>query len=118
MKRLSSLAIMFALVGAILFFGGSAQVNAQESTMGKIGDAATRTTKKVYKKSEKGVKKSYKVTRKVGTTVGSRTWTGTKWVASKSWTGGKWVAVKTANGTKWVYRKGKRVVTGTKKRVM
>jgi len=73
--------------------------------LGKAGDAVTKTSKKVYNRGKR-----------VGHTVGSKTWNGSKWVASKSWKGGKWVAVKTVNGTKWVYRKGKGVVVGNPRR--
>ncbi len=102
----------FAFVVTITFIGsglnsnGSSSVNAQDTMLGKVGDKVENTTKKVYESS-----------RRVGTTIGKRTWNGTKWVASNSWKGGKWIAVKTKNGTKWVYRKGKGAVTGTKKRI-
>lgn len=113
MKKLYRILLASAFALAVTFVGsginsnGNLSVAAQETMMGKMGDKIQNTTKKVYNKS-----------RRVGTTVGSRTWNGTKWVASKSYRGGRWVAVKTVNGTKWVYRKGKGVVTGTKKRVL
>ena len=112
MKKLNSIFLAFAFVLTITFIGsglssnGSLSVRAQDTMMGNVGDKIQKTTKKVYNKS-----------RRVGTTIGSRTWNGTKWVASDSYRGGKWVAVKTVNGTKWVYRKGKGVVTGTKRRI-
>lgn len=104
MKKINSVILAIAFVVTFAFAGSA--VNAQETMMKKAVNAVTDTSKKVYKKG-----------RRVGTTVGNRTWNGTKWVASKSWKGGKWIAVKTVNGTKWVYRKGKGVVTGTKRRV-
>lgn len=64
--------------------------------MKKIGSGVKHTSVKVYKKG-----------RRVGTTVGNKTWNGSKWVASKSYHGGRWVAIKTVHGTKWVYRKAK-----------
>ena len=93
MKRIK-MGLMVTVVAVTLIFVGNA--SAQDSMMKKVGDATVNTTKKVYRKSKR-----------VGYTVGSKTWNGSKWVASKSWKGGKWVAVKTANGTKWVYRKAK-----------
>ena len=62
------------------------------------------TSKKVYSKGKR-----------VGHTVGDKTWNGTKWVASNTYRGGKWVAVKTKNGTKWVYHKAKHPIHNTKK---
>ncbi len=124
MKKLNSLLLSTALIFALAFIGsgfglsGSSSVHAQDTMLGKAGDKATKVSKKVGRKTASGAKKTYRTSRRVGTTIGKRTWTGTKWVASSSWKGGKWIAVKTANGTKWVYRKGKRAVTGTKKRVM
>ncbi len=109
MKKINSILIAFAFVLTITFVGsgigssGNLSVTAQDTMMGKMGDKIQKTTKKVYKKS-----------RRVGTTVGNKTWNGSKWVASKSWNGGKWVAVKTANGTKWVYRRGRNAVRGAK----
>ena len=104
MKKIKSIFLAFAFVTATAFVGGTISVNAQDTMMGKMGDKIQNTTKKVYKKS-----------RKIGTTVGSKTWNGTKWVASKSWKGGKWVAVKTVNGTKWVYRRGRNAVRGAQR---
>jgi hypothetical protein len=124
MKKLNSLLLSTALIFALAFIGSglgtgaSVSLHAQDTMLGKIGDKTTKVSKKIGRKTASGAKKTYRTTRRVGTTVGNRTWNGTKWVASNSWKGGKWVAVKTANGTKWVYRKGKRAVTGTKKRVM
>jgi hypothetical protein len=106
MKKIKSVLLAFAFVVTITFVGSSA-VNAQDTMLGKAGDKVQMTSKKVYTKG-----------RRIGTTVGNKTWNGSKWVASNSWRGGKWVAVKTVNGTKWVYRKGKGVFTRTKKRVM
>ncbi len=96
-----------AIALPILLGGSSASVNAQETMM-----------KQAAKKVVSGTKTGYQKGRRVGHTIGNRTWTGTKWVASNTWKGGKWILVKTATGTKWVYRKGKRAVTGTRKRVM
>ena len=104
MKKINSIILSVAFVLTITFVG-AASASAQDSMMGKMGDKVTSTTKKVYSKGKR-----------VGHTVGSRTWNGSKWVASKSWKGGKWVAVKTVNGTKWVYRKGKGVVVGNPRR--
>ncbi len=106
MKKINSLLLAAAFALTVIFVGNGV-ASAQETMMKKTGDAIVGTTKKVYRKS-----------RKVGTTVGNKTWDGTKWVASKSYRGGKWVAVKTVNGTKWVYRKGRGVVVGTKKKVL
>jgi len=101
MKKIKSIFLAFAFVVTVTFVGGAVSANAQDTMMGKMGDKVQNTTKKVYKRGKR-----------VGHTVGSKTWNGSKWVASKSWKGGKWVAVKTVNGTKWVYRKatGKRTV--------
>lgn len=99
--------VVGAVFAAALIFGGTQVVNAQETMM-----------KQAANKVASGSKKTYRTSRRVGTTIGNRTWTGSKWVASNSWQGGKWVLVKTANGSKWVYRKGKRTVRGTKKRVL
>jgi len=103
MKKINSIFLAFAFVLTITFVGATS-VSAQDSMLGKAGDSVTKTTKKVYSKGKR-----------VGHTIGNRTWTGSKWVASKSWKGGKWVAVKTVNGTKWVYRKGKGAVVGAKR---
>jgi len=105
MKKINSVFLAFAFVLTITFVGATS-VSAQDSMLGKAGDSVTKTTKKVYSKGKR-----------VGHTIGNRTWTGSKWVASNTWKGGKWVAKKTKNGTTWVYYKGKGVVTGTKKRV-
>lgn len=104
MKKLNMglLAVVFAIT--MIF---AADVSAQETMMKKVGNATVNTTKKVYGKGKR-----------IGHTVGSKTWNGSKWVASKSWRGGKWVAVKTVNGTKWVYRKAKRPFVGAPKRNM
>ena len=100
--------IIFGAITAAIFVGGpAASVNAQETMMKSTANKVVSGTKKGYKKGLR-----------VGHTVGSRTWTGTRWVATYTWKGGRWVAVKTANGTKWVYKKGKKVVTGTKKSVL
>ena len=104
MKKINSIVLAIAFVVTITFVGATS-VSAQDSMLGKAGDKVTSTTKKVYSKGKR-----------IGHTVGSRTWNGSKWVASKSWKGGKWVAVKTVNGTKWVYRKGKGVVVGNPRR--
>ncbi|MEQ1646688.1 MAG: hypothetical protein ABL959_24755 [Pyrinomonadaceae bacterium] len=105
MKKFNSVFLAFAFVLTITFVG-STSVSAQDSMLGKAGDKITSTSKKVYSRGKR-----------VGHTIGNRTWNGSKWVASKSWKGGKWVVVKTVNGSKWVYRKGKGVVTGTKRRI-
>ena len=110
MKKINSIILAAAFVLGITFAGSALgsnaglSVNAQDSMLGKVGDKITKTTKTVYKKG-----------RRVGTTVGTKTWDGTKWVASKSWKGGKWVAVKTVNGTKWVYRRGRNAVRGAQR---
>jgi hypothetical protein len=106
MRSIKALIISAAFAVAA-FVAASTPVNAQETMM-----------KQAANKVVSGTKKGYKVSRRVGTTVGKKTWNGTKWVATNTWSGGQWVAVKTVNGSKWVYRKGKRVITGTKKRVM
>lgn len=104
MKKIKSIFLAFAFVVTLTFIGGAVSANAQDTMMGKMGDKVQKTTKKVYNKS-----------RRVGTTVGTKTWNGSKWVASKSYRGGRWVAVKTVNGSKWVYRRGRNVVLGAKK---
>lgn len=107
MRSIKVLIAAAAFTASMFFVGGPSQVNAQETMMKQAANKVVSGTKTGYRKG-----------RRIGHTVGNRTWTGTKWVASNTWKGGKWVAVKTANGTKWVYHKGKRAVTGTKKRVM
>lgn len=104
MKKINSIILSIAFVLTITFVG-AASVSAQDSMLGKAGDKVTSTTKKVYNRGKR-----------VGHTVGSRTWNGSKWVASKSWKGGKWVAVKTVNGTKWVYRKSRNAIVGNPRR--
>ncbi|MEQ1603676.1 MAG: hypothetical protein ABL999_02295 [Pyrinomonadaceae bacterium] len=104
MKKIKSIFVACAFVVAIAFIGGAVSANAQDTMMGKMGDKVQNTSKKVYNKG-----------RRVGTTVGNKTWNGSKWVVSKSYRGGKWVAVKTVNGTKWVYRRGRNAVRGAKK---
>ncbi|MGB2752238.1 MAG: hypothetical protein WBC19_09290 [Pyrinomonadaceae bacterium] len=106
MKTIYSAIMAVALVLTITFVGSSIGY-AQQTTMGKIGDTVENTTKTVAKKTTSGAKAVYRGGKRVGYTVGSKTWNGSKWVASKSWKGGKWIAVKTVNGTKWVYRKAK-----------
>ena len=96
MKNIKVLLLSVAFLMTITFVCSQA-VNAQDSMMKQVGDKTVKVTKKVYHGG-----------RKVGTTVGHKTWNGSKWVASKSWKGGKWVAVKTVHGTKWVWRKAKR----------
>ncbi len=103
MKKINSALLAFTFVLTMTLVG-SVAVSGQETMMKSVGDKVANTSKKVYKRS-----------RRVGTTVGNRTWTGSKWVASKTWKGGKWVAVKTVNGTKWVYRRGKNAVRGARK---
>ena len=102
MKKINTLFLGLAFA-FLLVLGGNA--SAQETMMKKVGETVTDTSKTVAKKSVSGSKAVYRGGKRVGYTVGNKTWTGSKWVASKSWKGGKWVAVKTANGTKWVYRK-------------
>jgi len=104
MRTLKTLLIMTAIAATVAFSGGSSPVSAQETMMRQAGNSIVR-----------GTRKTVRTTRRVGTTVGNRTWNGTRWVAANSWRGGKWVAVKTANGTRWVYRKGKRGVRGTRR---
>lgn len=106
MRIFKALLLTVAIAASIMFVSAT-PVNGQETMMKQAAKSVARGTKKGYKRGLR-----------VGHTIGNRTWTGTKWVASSSWRGGKWIAVKTANGTKWVYRKGKRSVTGTKRRVM
>jgi len=115
MKRISLLVV--AAVFAVTFAFSSA-ARAQEDTMKKIGSDVKHGTKKVANvtadkaedvagETSHGAKAVYKGGKRVGYTVGSKTWNGTKWVASKSYSGGRWVAVKTKHGTKWVYHKAK-----------
>ena len=98
MKKINTLFIGLAFA-LLLVVAGNA--SAQETMMKKVEDTSTM----VAKKTVSGTKTGYKKGKRIGHTIGNRTWTGSKWVASKSWKGGKWIAVKTANGTKWVYRK-------------
>ncbi len=107
MKNFKRILSVTALAAAFTFIGASS-VSAQETMMKKIGEG----TKSVARKTVTGSKKVYRGGKRVGYTVGNKTWDGSKWVASKSWKGGKWVAVKTVNGTKWVYRKA---VGGTRR---
>ncbi|MEQ1921506.1 MAG: hypothetical protein ABL952_03255 [Pyrinomonadaceae bacterium] len=93
MKKLNMGLLAFVFAITMIF---AADVSAQETMMKKVGNATVNTTKKVYKKGKR-----------VGHTVGSKTWNGSKWVASK-----------TVNGTKWVYRKAKRPFVGAPKRNM
>ena len=103
MKRINSLVI--AIVLTVL---AALAASGQETMMKKVGNAVEGGAKKTIS----GTKTGWSRGRRIGHTVGTRTWNGTKWVASKSYKGGKWVAVKTVNGTKWVYRKAR----GTAKR--
>lgn len=105
MKKINSIFLAFAFVLTITFVG-TTSVSAQSTMLGRAGDKVTKSSKRVYGRGKR-----------VGHTIGNRTWNGSKWVASNSWKGGKWVAVKTANGTKWVYRKGKGAVVGTGRRL-
>lgn len=105
MRSFKALLVGAAFIAVLGISGTQASVNAQDTMLGRAGDKVTNTTKKVYNRGKR-----------VGHTVGNKTWNGSKWVASNSWKGGKWVAVKTVNGTKWVYRKGKGVVVGNKRR--
>ena len=100
MRRINSLLLSIAFLITITL-AGSVATNAQETMMKKVGDA----TKTVANKTVSGTKAGWRKGKRIGHTVGDKTWNGSKWVASKSWKGGKWVAVKTVNGTKWVYRK-------------
>jgi hypothetical protein len=115
MKRYSLLfiAAVFAIV-----FSFSTSANAQVDTMKKVGSDVKHGTKKVANvtadkaedvagETSSGAKAVYKGGKRVGYTVGTKTWNGTKWVASKSYSGGRWVAIKTKHGTKWVYHKAK-----------
>ena len=104
MKKINSIILGIAFVLTFTFVGVTS-VSAQDTMLGKAGDAVTKTSKKVYNKGKR-----------VGYTVGNKTWNGSKWVASKSYRGGRWVAVKTVNGTKWVYRKGKGAIVGNPRR--
>ena len=106
MRSVKALIVAMAVTASV-FFVSASPANGQETMMKQAAKTVARGTKKGY---NRGLR--------VGHTIGNRTWTGTRWVASNSWRGGKWVLVKTANGSKWVYRKGKRAVTGTKRRVM
>lgn len=107
MKRFRSIGFGLLLAGAFILTASTAGYS-QETMMRKVGDAVKTGADKTVSGTKTGVRKA----RRVGTTIGNRTWTGSKWIASKSWKGGKWVAVKTVNGTKWVYRKatGRRTV--------
>jgi hypothetical protein len=101
MRSIKSLIVTTGMAASMLIFAGTSSISAQETMM-----------KQTANKVVSGTKKGYNRGRRVGHTVGNRTWNGSRWVASESWRGGKWVAVKTTNGTKWVYRKGRR---GTKR---
>lgn len=113
MKHFTRILSAVAFAMALTVIGASA-ASAQNSNSSTVGDSMTSMAKTVARKTVGGTKAVYKGGKRVGYTVGNKTWTGSKWVASKSWKGGKWVAVKTANGTKWVYRKA----TGTGKKVL
>ena len=112
MKKFNLLMIA-AVFAAVFAFSGV--TNAQEDTMKKIGNGVADTSKKVAHKTVSGSKAVYKGGKRVGYTVGTKTWNGTKWVASKSYKGGRWVAHKTAKGTKWTYHKAKHPIRTTKK---
>lgn len=112
MRKIKAYIVSVTVAAAVFLFAGSEDIAAQDSMMKKAGDKVVDTSKSVGKTFARGSKKTYRTGRRVGTTIGNRTWTGTKWVASNSWKGGKWVAVKTANGTKWVYRKGRNAIVG------
>ena len=105
-----------AAFAAVFAFSGVS--NAQEDTMKKVGSEIKKDTKKVVNttadkaedvagETSHGARKVYRGGKRVGYTVGKKTWNGTKWVASKSYRGGRWIAIKTKHGTKWVYRKAK-----------
>lgn len=87
------------ILATVFVFAASFAVNAQ------VVDKVTGAVKTGADKTVSGTKTGWRRGRRVGHTIGNRTWTGSKWVASKSWRGGKWVARKTKNGTKWVYYK-------------
>jgi len=113
MKEMKSLLFASAFALAITFLG-SVATNAQETMMKKVGDATTMVAKKtvsgtkaVTRKTVSGTKAAYRGGKRVGYTVGTETWNGSRWVASKSWNGGRWVARKSVNGTKWVYYKAR-----------
>ena len=75
-----------------------------------VGDKAKEGVVEVADKTEDVGDQAKKVGRpipQIGTTVGEKTWDGTKWVATKTWKGGKWIAEKTADGVKWVYHEAK-----------
>ena len=93
---------------------GSASVNAQ--VMKSIKKGVNEVADKAEDVGDMTKHRSKTVYRK-GAVVGTRVWTGTKWVGRSSWRGGTWVAHKTKNGTKWVYRKGRNIVAGAKKPV-
>ena len=123
MKKFNLLMIAAAFAAVFAFSGVT---NAQVDTMKKVGSDIKDTTKKaanatadkaedVAGETSSGAKAVYRGGKRVGYTVGTKTWNGTKWVASKSYSGGKWVAHKTANGTKWTYHKAKHPIHNTKK---
>lgn len=97
------------ILATVVVFGASFASNAQ------VVDKVTGAVKTGTGKTVKGTKTGWRRGKRIGHTIGNRTWTGTKWVASSSWKGGKWIAVKTAQGTKWVYRKATR--RSTKRRL-
>ncbi|MGB7200643.1 MAG: hypothetical protein WBD16_00075 [Pyrinomonadaceae bacterium] len=86
-------------LAAVFLFAGSFVSNAQ------VVDKVTGAVKTGADKTVSGTKTGWRRGKRIGHTIGNRTWTGSKWVASNSWRGGKWVARKTKNGTKWVYYK-------------
>ena len=87
--------------------------DAAGKTKNVVTEAADKTEDAAGETADTG-KVVYKGGKRVGYTVGNKTWDGTKWVATSSWTGGTWVAHKTKKGTKWVYHKGK----GTSRKAM
>jgi hypothetical protein len=122
MKHINKAIIGLAFGFALLVAGNA---SAQVDTMKKVGNDVKHETKKVVNKTgdvaedvagetSHRAKAVYKGGKRVGYTVGTKTWNGSKWVASKSYRGGKWVAHKTANGTKWTYHKAK----GTTKKAL
>jgi hypothetical protein len=113
MKKLKALLIGSAFAVTITF-SASVATSAQDSMMKQVGDTTKSVAKKTVsgtkmgaRKTVSGTKTVYKNGKRVGYTVGDRTWDGSRWVAAKSYNGGRWVARKSVNGTKWVYYKAR-----------
>ncbi|MBK9152968.1 MAG: hypothetical protein IPM25_01895 [Chloracidobacterium sp.] len=105
----ASLAFIIGIVAFGGLFGSRGNLSTNAQVVSKVEKRTVKGTKTVYRATRSGVKKGLRI----GHQVGSRVWTGTKWVGVNSWRGGRWVARKTASGVKWTYYKAR----GKRKRV-